>query len=63
MMMSKLMLREGNEETVLDHNFDGNRNILTQDAPTEENSKPESTRLRGRRNQLVKMLTLLITKE
>lgn len=47
MMMSKLMLREGNEETVLNHDFDRSRNILTQDAHTEENNKPESTHLQG----------------
>ncbi|XP_060756283.1 centrosomal protein of 72 kDa isoform X2 [Neoarius graeffei] len=55
-MMSKLMLREGNEETVLDPNFDGNRNILTQDAPTEENSKPESTRLRENPSEILNLL-------
>lgn len=66
MMMSKLRLREGNEETVLNHNW--NKNILTQEACTDEDSKPASTRLQGRLNDFSvktspKIPTLLMTKE
>ncbi|XP_017308156.1 centrosomal protein of 72 kDa [Ictalurus punctatus] len=57
MMMSKLMLREGNEETVLNHDFDRSRNILTQDAHTEENNKPESTHLQENPSELLKLLS------
>ncbi|KAM9436351.1 centrosomal protein of 72 kDa isoform 2-T2 [Clarias gariepinus] len=44
-MMSKLMFREGNEETVLNHNFKRNRNILTQEVCAEKSCKPESAHL------------------
>ncbi|GAA6080687.1 centrosomal protein of 72 kDa isoform X1, partial [Tachysurus ichikawai] len=44
MMMSKLLLREGNEETVLNHNFDGKNRTLTQDH-VEESSKADSAHL------------------
>lgn len=47
MMMSKLALREGNEETVLNRNFDGEKRYLTHEAHIEEYSKPESTHLQG----------------
>ncbi|XP_060717602.1 centrosomal protein of 72 kDa isoform X2 [Tachysurus vachellii] len=45
MMMSKLMLREGNEETVLNRNFDGKNRTLTQDDHVKESSKADSAHL------------------
>lgn len=48
MIMPKLMWRDGNEETVLNHNTERKRNTQTREARTEENSKPESTQLQGR---------------
>ncbi|XP_053084063.1 centrosomal protein of 72 kDa isoform X2 [Pangasianodon hypophthalmus] len=56
MMMSKLMLREGNEETVLNHNFDRNRNISTQEAHIEQYSKPESTHLQENPSEILNLL-------
>lgn len=47
-MMSKLMFREGNEETVLNHNFKRSRNILTQEVCAEKSCKPESAHLQGK---------------
>ncbi|KAI5611988.1 centrosomal protein of 72 kDa [Silurus asotus] len=52
MMMSKLILGEGNEETVLNHNLDRSRNILTLEAHTEESCKKESTRLQETRHDV-----------
>ncbi|KAG7317908.1 hypothetical protein KOW79_018943 [Hemibagrus wyckioides] len=50
LMMSKLMLQEGNEETVLNRNFDGEKRYLTHEAHIEEYSKPESTHLQETRH-------------
>ncbi|KAI5092356.1 centrosomal protein of 72 kDa, partial [Silurus meridionalis] len=50
MMMSKLILGEGNEETVLNHNLNRSRNILTLEAHTKESCKKESTRLQETRH-------------
>ncbi|KAM9436353.1 centrosomal protein of 72 kDa isoform 4-T4 [Clarias gariepinus] len=51
-MMSKLMFREGNEETVLNHNFKRNRNILTQEVCAEKSCKPESAHLQETRHTI-----------
>ncbi|KAK3515477.1 hypothetical protein QTP70_022998 [Hemibagrus guttatus] len=55
-MMSKLMLREGNEETVLNRNFDGKKRLLTQEAHIEEYSKPESTHLQDHPSEILNLL-------
>ncbi|KAF5909849.1 centrosomal protein of 72 kDa, partial [Clarias magur] len=52
-MMSKLIFCEGNEETVLNHKFERNRNILTQEVPVEECCKPESTHLQGNPSEIL----------
>ncbi|XP_062841520.1 centrosomal protein of 72 kDa [Trichomycterus rosablanca] len=44
MMMSKLTLREGNEETVLNHRFEENRNAVTQEEwDRQEGARPPGT--------------------
>ncbi|TSK20183.1 Centrosomal protein of 72 kDa [Bagarius yarrelli] len=50
MMMSKFLLREGNEETVLNHKSDMKRSILTHEAHAEEYSKPKPTHLQETRH-------------
>ncbi|XP_058232605.1 centrosomal protein of 72 kDa isoform X2 [Hemibagrus wyckioides] len=56
LMMSKLMLQEGNEETVLNRNFDGEKRYLTHEAHIEEYSKPESTHLQGHPSEILNLL-------
>ncbi|KAF7691961.1 centrosomal protein of 72 kDa [Silurus meridionalis] len=56
MMMSKLILGEGNEETVLNHNLNRSRNILTLEAHTKESCKKESTRLQENPSEILNLL-------
>ncbi|XP_027026670.1 centrosomal protein of 72 kDa isoform X2 [Tachysurus fulvidraco] len=48
--MSKLMLQEGNEETVLNRNSDGKNRTLTHEDHVEESSKADSARLQETRH-------------